>query len=207
MSETSKPISRQWAQQLKLKAEGRCIVCWQKLVLKSTYCHSCRQKKNEYARRVKGFRPYVLGKPGRPPRTYYQGTGQYLSPIEFKMQNANWTMPDGEISHLMKVSVTTVKKYRKIYGGESQDSAILEVKTLEAKDINKSWGKHLIYKTLLKSVNWRLTSQEISFRTKVPVRTVNNYRKKYAPETLPNRASRVARKAETGIASSPSRKR
>jgi hypothetical protein len=123
------------------------------------------------------------------------------------MQNANWTMPDGEISHLMKVSVTTVKKYRKIYGGESQDSAILEVKTLEAKDINKSWGKHLIYKTLLKSVNWRLTSQEISFRTKVPVRTVNNYRKKYAPETLPNRASRVARKAETGIASSPSRKR
>jgi hypothetical protein len=207
MSETSKPISRQWAQQLRLKEEGRCIVCWQQLVLKTTYCHSCRQKKNEYARRTKGFKPYVLGKPGRPPRTFYQGTDLYLSPVELKMKNADWTMPDVEISHLMKVSVVTVKKYRKLFGGERQDSKILEVKTLKAKDIKNSWGKHLIYRTLLKSVNWRLTSQEISFRTKVPTRTVNNYRKKYAPETLPNRASRVARKTDAGIASGPGRKR
>jgi hypothetical protein len=123
------------------------------------------------------------------------------------MKNANWTMPDVEISHLMKVSVVTVKKYRKIYGGDHQDSSIFEVKSLKPKDITNSWGKHLIYKTLLKSVNWRLTSQEISFRTKVPVRTVNNYRKKYAPETLPKRASRVASKADAGIASSPGRLR
>jgi len=212
MSETSKPISRQWAQQLRLREEGKCIVCWKQLVLETTYCHTCREKKNEYARRIKGYSPWVPGKRGRPQRAFYQGSDLYLSPIEMKMSRVDWSLSNAEIAELIFVTAATVKKYRKLFGGEHQESRIQKLtapkmKRKRTKTPSEFWEKHLMYKRLLKSIDWRLTSREISSLTKVPHRTVNNYRKKYAPETLSSESRQLASKYAKSPLGSPGRLR
>lgn len=203
-TETSKPISRQWAQQQRLRAEGKCPVCWQKLVLDTTICYGCRQKKNEYARRVKGFKPWQPGKPGRPPRQFRQSDNEYLSPVEYKMKKADWSLSNLELSWIYHVSDSTIRKYRKIFGGKFQKSSKQLPKYLRRAEMKKLGIKHTLYKTIIQSVDWRATNDEISYATKIPRRTINNYRKKHAPETLPKRASRVAiakSKSPTGGAS------
>lgn len=119
MTETSKPRSRQWLQQQRLRAEGKCPTCWKVLPKDILVCLPCREKKNEYARQLKGYKPWVPGKPGRPPRQVVEKTAQYLSVIEQRMRLMDWSLSNKEIEYYGLTTETTVRKYRKIYAPET----------------------------------------------------------------------------------------
>lgn len=119
MTETSKPSSRQWLQQQRLRAEGKCPTCWKVLPEDILVCLPCREKKNEYNRRVKGYKPWVPGKPGRPPRQVVEKTAEYLSVIEQRMRLMDWSLSNKQIERSGATTETTARKYRKIYAPET----------------------------------------------------------------------------------------
>jgi DNA-binding CsgD family transcriptional regulator/predicted RNA-binding Zn-ribbon protein involved in translation (DUF1610 family) len=159
MSETSKPISRQWAQQLKLRAQHKCPVCWKQLTYETTLCDKCRQKKNAYARKTKGHKKWKPGSIGRPPKKFIEKTLEYLTPIELKMRKANWSLPIAEIVDRFKVSESTAYKYRKIY--KPTDRVINDVSVI------------------MSGANYSLTNKELMMTLSVSAPTVAKYRKIY----------------------------
>jgi DNA-binding CsgD family transcriptional regulator len=163
MSETSKPISRQWAQQLKLRAEHKCPVCWKQLMYETTLCDPCREKKNAYARKINGHKKWKPGTIGRPPKKFIAQTREYLSPIELKMRTANWFLPIAEIIDRFKVSESTAYKYRKIY--RPTDRVINDVSVI------------------MSQADYSLTNKELMYLCKVSGPTVVKYRKIYAPKS------------------------
>lgn len=118
-TETSKPHSRQWLQQQRLRAEGKCTTCWKDLPKDILVCLPCKEKKNEYNRRVKGYKPWVPGKPGRPPRQVVEKTAEYLSVIEQRMRHVDWSLSNKQIEKNGVTTETTARKYRKIYAPET----------------------------------------------------------------------------------------
>jgi hypothetical protein len=84
-------------QQQRLRAEGKCPTCWKVLPEDLLVCLPCKEKKNEYNRRVKGYKPWVPGKPGRPPRQVVEKTAQYLSVIEQRMRHVDWSLSNKQI--------------------------------------------------------------------------------------------------------------
>ena len=205
-TETSKPSTRQWAQQQKLMAQDRCISCWKPKGQSATCrCDSCQKKDNARARLKHGYRNWKPGGPGRPPVKKNPKTGEYFSVISRKMSKMDYSLTNHEIMEIANVSEPTVRKYRKIYGGNSNE-----------KVSRKKWTRQQIeeipdfrrqYKTWIPFINWNATNDQISHATKIPRRTINNYRKKHAPETLPKRASRVAIAKSKSPAGGPCGKR
>ena len=133
MTETSKPTSRQWAQQQRLKAEGKCPTCWKVLPPDLLVCLPCREKKNEYNRRIKGYKPWVPGKPGRPPRQVVEKTSEFLSVIEQRMRLMDWSLNNKEIEYYGLTTETTARKYRKIYAPETIPKRASRVAIAESK--------------------------------------------------------------------------
>jgi hypothetical protein len=68
MSEpTPKPVSRQRAWQLRMKASGRCILCGKPRGNCWDRCDPCQAKVTAAVRKRTGCQPWQPGKPGRPP--------------------------------------------------------------------------------------------------------------------------------------------
>ena len=137
-TETSKPCSRQWLQQQRLRAEGKCPTCWKVLPVDLLVCLPCKEKKNEYNRRVKGYKPWVPGKPGRPPRQVVEKTAQYLSVIEQRMRHVDWSLSNKQIERSGLTTETTARKYRKIYAPETIPKRASRVAIAESKSTPRS---------------------------------------------------------------------
>jgi hypothetical protein len=120
-------------QQQRLRAEGKCPTCWKVLPEDLLVCLPCKEKKNEYNRRVKGYKPWVPGKPGRPPRQVVEKTAQYLSVIEQRMRHVDWSLSNKQIERSGLTTETTARKYRKIYAPETIPKRASRVAIAESK--------------------------------------------------------------------------
>lgn len=156
----SKPISRQRLYQLKLKSEGRCESCAKQLHPVLMFCEPCTSKKKLRLREKMGFNPKVQGGPGRPRKCLDETGTKAITEIELKMAKANFLLGNRALSEDLKVSQSTVNKYRKIYAAKMRGLSDVELLMAEA--------------------DYSLTNEELMRKLNVCKQTVVKYRKIYS---------------------------
>lgn len=155
----NKPLSRQRLYQLKLKAEGKCELCAKELHPEHNACLPCLAKKRERLRERKGYKPKVFGGDGRPIIGFDEKSDPELSGLLVKMSEVNYSLPNYILAKDLKVSETTVARYRKIFA-----PTIRQQKELEHK---------------MSRADYSLTDKELMFACGVSQKTVSKYRKIY----------------------------
>lgn len=121
-----RPVSRQYLQQLWLRENQMCVLCWRKLDdlsidLKRRMCSYCDNKQAEQKRKAYGHKPWVFDKRkgkqkrGRAPLTNITRDGKPITTFELAMSKIDYSQSNKEISALYDIHESTVRKYRKIY--------------------------------------------------------------------------------------------
>jgi hypothetical protein len=128
----NKPVSRQRLYQLKLKAEGRCEHCAKELHPVHKTCESCASKRRERLRQRKGYKPKVMGGPGRPIKGADETENAELADMLIKMSKVNYSLLNSVIAEDMQVSESTVARYRKIFAPTIRQQSELEHKMARA---------------------------------------------------------------------------
>ena len=119
-------VSRQYLQQLWLRENQMCVLCWKKLDvlsidLKRRMCSHCDNKQAKQKRKIWGHEPWVFDKKegrrkrGRAPLTNVTRDGKPITTFELAMSKINYEQSNKEISALYDIHISTVRKYRKIY--------------------------------------------------------------------------------------------
>jgi len=155
----NKPLSRQRLYQLVLKAQGKCELCAKELHPEHKTCEPCASKRRERLRQRKGYKPKVMGGPGRPIKGAEETQGQKLADMLVKMSKVNYSLLNHVIAEDMQVSESTVARYRKIFAPTIRQQNELEHKMARA--------------------DYSLTDKELMFVCGVSQPTVSKYRKIY----------------------------
>lgn len=119
-------VSRQYLQQIWLRDNQLCTLCWKPLddfsiELQRCMCCHCSNKKAKQQREIRGHQPWVFAKTeekkkrGRPPLTKVMREGKPITTFELAMSKIDYSASNKEISFQYNVNVSTVRKYRKIY--------------------------------------------------------------------------------------------
>ena len=128
----NKPLSRQRLYQLVLKAQGKCELCAKELHPEHKTCEPCASKRRESLRKRKGYKPKVMGGPGRPIKRAEETQEQKLADMLVKMSKVNYSLLNHVIAEDMKVSESTVARYRKIFAPTIRQQSELEHKMANA---------------------------------------------------------------------------
>ena len=128
----NKPLSRQRLYQLVLKAQGRCELCAKELHPEHKACLPCASKRREMLRQRKGYKPKVMGGPGRPIKGVEETENAELADMLVKMSKVNYSLLNHVIAEDMKVSESTVARYRKIFAPTIRQQSELEHKMANA---------------------------------------------------------------------------
>jgi hypothetical protein len=177
-----------------LRQENKCVSCWTELDPELKRCLPCHEKKNAYARKIKGFNPYGTTNRGRTPQVWDDDSKKWVSPLFLRMKEMDWSMSNVEIAYHAKVTTPTVAVYRKVFGPSASKALDPTKLHLIAKAIKDKAFKKISCRTKMQLVDWKMDNGEIAFRANVCEKTVRKYRKIYGFEYVFSPSKKVRKR-------------